>query len=233
MNLSTYYLLGFALGPVVVLITFVYFNDKHEKEPIKLLLICFLLGCFSVIPAILLEILAEKMGLTENPSSLFRTFLVAFIGVALMEEFSKFIFLRGFIFRHKEFNEPYDGIMYMMMIGMGFAMVENLIYVFSQETYEAQVHVAQIRALSAVPAHGTFAIIMGYFAGKANFDRKNSFGLLLLGILAATFFHGAYDFFLMQGVYPAIVAGAFVSLIIGIVLSIKAIKIHKRNSPFQ
>jgi protease PrsW len=233
MNLSTYLLIGMALAPVVLLTSIVYYKDKHEKEPLRLLIVSFILGCVSVVPAIMLEVLAERTGLGESPFQPVQTFLHAFIGVALAEEFSKYIFLRGYLYKHKAFNEPYDGIMYAMMIGMGFAMTENLMYVFSGDSFGDSMRIAIIRALTAVPAHASFAVLMGFFAGLAKFNKKHAFVLLLTGLLTATLFHGAYDFFLMQAFYPGITAGAFVSLIIGIFLSLKAMKIHQKASPFK
>lgn len=221
-------LVAMALAPVVVLITYVYFNDYNNKEPRKLLLVCFLLGIISVVPAIAMSTLFEYLGLHLDPSSLRRTFLFAFITVAFSEELAKFIFLRRYAYRKKAFDEPYDGIMYAMMIGMGFAGIENFLYVASQGDLAASMQVAGLRALTAVPAHATFAILMGYYAGKAKFASKNKTGLLLFGLLAATVFHGAYDFFLMQDVVPGIVIGAFVSLAVAIWLSVKAIRIHQR-----
>ncbi len=92
--------------------------------------------------------------------------------------------------------------------------------------------VGLLRAFTAVPAHATFGILMGYFMGKAKFSNKR-ISLNLLGLLLATIFHGAYDFFLFINFIPGISIGAFVSLIIGIVLSKKAIKRHQNSSNFK
>jgi RsiW-degrading membrane proteinase PrsW (M82 family) len=113
------------------------------------------------------------------------------------------------------------------MVSMGFAALENILYVFQHG-----VATGITRAFTAVPAHATFAILMGYFMGKAKFS-KNKTELNLLGLLVATIFHGAYDFFLFINFIPGIATGAFVSLIIGIVLSKKAIKKHQQSSQFK
>ena len=89
-------LVAMALAPVVVLITYVYFNDYNNKEPRKLLLVSFLLGIISVVPAIALSTMFEALGLRLDSSSLWRTFLFAFITVAFSEELAKFIFLRWY-----------------------------------------------------------------------------------------------------------------------------------------
>jgi RsiW-degrading membrane proteinase PrsW (M82 family) len=110
---------------------------------------------------------------------MFETFAFAFFVVGVAEEVSKFIFLRWNLFLRPEFDEPYDGITYAMMIGMGFATLENFMYVYnSNNAYE----VAWLRAFTAVPAHATFAIAMGYFTGLAKFNKEKRFSYLLKGL---------------------------------------------------
>lgn len=226
-------LLALALTPVVVLITYVYFHDRHEREPVLLLFWAFVLGILSVIPTLIISFGWGALGFELDGSSIPSTFTYAFMVVALTEEFAKFLMLRLFLYRKRAFDEPYDGIMYTMMIGMGFAAVENLLYVFGQPTYAESITVGGWRAITAVPAHATFAILMGYYAGKAKFSRRGKTGWLLAGIIAAVVFHGAYDFFLMQQVVPGLVLGAFASLFVAILLSVKAIRYHQRVSPHR
>ena len=221
-------LIALTLGPVVAIIMFIYFKDKYEKEPLGLLLFSFFLGMLSTLPAIGLELLGEAFGFKES-SNLLQTAIYAFIVVGFSEEFSKFIFLRWVIFPNKEFNEPYDGIVYAVMISMGFAAVENVMYVM-----KGGMHVALLRAFTAVPAHAVFAVIMGYYVGAAKFTfRASRIKYLVIGLLAATLFHGAYDFFLFQQLHGLLAILAFIVLILGIILSFKAIKVNQRLSPFR
>jgi RsiW-degrading membrane proteinase PrsW (M82 family) len=154
-------------------------------------------------------------------------FIKAFLVVGLTEEFSKYIIVRFFNQPKKEFNEPFDGIMYAVMVSMGFAATENIMYVL-----ESGYVTGFLRAFTAVPAHATFGILMGYFMGKAKFS-KNRITLNLLGLLFAVTFHGFYDFFLFIDFIPGIWIGAFISLILGIILSKKAIKKHQDDSHFN
>ena len=147
--------------------------------------------------------------------------------MALVEEFSKYIIVRFYAQKKNEFNEPFDGIVYAVMVSMGFAALENILY-----TYQYGFGVGVTRAFTAVPAHATFGIIMGYFMGKAKFS-NNSIKLNLLGLLFATLFHGSYDFFLFINFIPGIYIGAFVSLLIGIIFSKKAISRHQNSSNFK
>lgn len=221
-------LLLLAIAPVFIIILYIYFKDKFEKEPIGFLFKNFLLGVtLSILITTILGGVASKLIPLINETSVFEQFLKAFIVVALVEEFSKYVIVRYYSQRSKEFNEPFDGIVYAVMVSMGFAALENVLYVF-----QYGVSTGITRAFTAVPAHATFAIIMGYFMGKAKFS-KNRIGLNLLGLICATLFHGAYDFFLFINFIPGIWIGAFISLFIGIYLSRKAIKKHQNSSYFK
>lgn len=221
-------LLLLAIAPAMVIMLYIYFKDKFEKEPIKFLFKNFALGATAsiLITAILGTLINVLLPITDD-KSIWQMFLKAFITVALVEEFSKYIIVRYVAQRNKEFNEPFDGIVYAVMVSMGFATLENILYTFQ---YGAGTGIT--RAFTAVPAHATFAILMGYFMGQAKFS-KNRFQLNIIGLLIATIFHGAYDFFLFINFVPGIASGAFVSLVIGIFLSRKAMKLHQQNSNFR
>ena len=221
-------LLLLAIAPVMIVVIFIYYKDKFEKEPIPFLFKTFLLGASaSVLITVVLHFLANSVLPLVNSKSIFQQLIKAFVIVALVEEFSKYIIVRYFTQNKREFNEPFDGIVYAVMVSMGFAALENVLYV-----YQYGVTTGITRAFTAVPAHATFAILMGYFMGKAKFS-KNKIQLNLLGLLVATIFHGAYDFFLFINFIPGTVIGAILSLVIGIFLSNKAIKKHQQNSNFK
>ena len=221
-------LLLLAVVPVFVIIFYVYIKDKYEKEPIRFLFYNFLLGAIvSVIITTLLYIIIEIPLPLKNHDSVFEQFIKAFFVVGFSEEFSKYIIIRYYAQPHEEYNEPFDGIVYAVMVSMGFAATENIMYVL-----QGGMEVALIRAFTAVPAHATFAILMGYFMGKAKFS-KNRIVLNLTGLFLAVLFHGAYDFFLFIDFVPGIWMGAFISLFIGIILARKAIKRHQYDSQFN
>lgn len=221
-------LLLFAVAPVMAVCLYIYFQDKHEKEPFGLMFKSFLFGAIlSILLVLGLYLITGKILPLTDKFSIWQQFIQAFIVVALAEEFSKYIFVRYYAQTKKQFNEPYDGIVYAVMVSMGFACTENIMYVL-----EGGYQVAFLRAFTAVPAHATFGILMGYFMGKAKFS-KNRIKLNLMGLGLATLFHGAYDFFLFINFIPGIATGAFISLIIGIILSKKAINRHQKNSNFN
>ncbi|WP_396601441.1 PrsW family intramembrane metalloprotease [Algibacter sp. R77976] len=217
-----------AIAPICIIIMFIYFKDKYEKEPKRLLFYNFLLGAIVsiIVTSILYYVFDIVLPLT-NKTSIFEQFIKAFFVVGLIEEFSKYIIIRYFAQPNKAFNEPFDGIVYAIMVSMGFAATENIFYVL-----EGGYPTALARAFTAVPAHATFGILMGYFMGKAKFS-NNRFVLNLVGLVLAILFHGAYDFFLFIDFIPGIWVGAFISLFIGLVLSRKAIIKHQQDSQFK
>jgi len=217
-----------AVAPVMVIIIYIYFQDKYEKEPIGLLLASFLLGAIvSIIIVTLLYVFTGQFIPITDEYSIWQQFIQAFVVVALSEEFSKYVIVKYFNQPKKAFNEPYDGIIYAVMVSMGFACTENIMYVL-----EGGYQTAVLRAFTAVPAHATFGILMGYFMGKAKFS-NNRFKLNMAGLFLAVFFHGAYDFFLFIRFIPGISIGAFISLAVALYLSRKAIKKHRKNSNFK
>ena len=220
-------LLALALAPAIAIIWFIYTKDEYEREPTGLLAIAFFLGILSIIPALLGGALGESLGYTTSVN-IYTTAIYAFIIVALSEELAKFIFLRGYLFGKSDFNEPFDGIVYAVMVGMGFAAFENIIYVV-----QGGLAVGILRMFTAVPAHAAFGVIMGYYVGMAKFDFKNRNKLLLKGLFWAVIAHGAYDFFLMQERFEILGIMAFVVLIFSIQFSQKAIALHQDASPFH
>ena len=217
-----------AIVPVCIIIFYIYIKDKYEKEPKRLLLLSFISG--AIVSILITTILYSGFDVLlplDNHFSIRQQFIKAFFVVGLTEEFSKYIIVRYVSQPRRAFNEPFDGIMYAVMVSMGFAATENIMYVL-QGGYQ----VALVRAFTAVPAHATFAILMGYYMGKAKFSNSKVL-LNFTGLFLAVLFHGTYDFFLFVDYIPGLWIGAFFSLIIGIFLSRKAIQIHQEDSNFN
>lgn len=223
-------LLALAIAPGIAICIYIFLKDIYNKEPKRLLLASFLLGILTIIPPLFIETALQPY-FTDGIAG---TWLFAFAVVALSEELSKFFVLRYYCYRRKSFDEPLDGIVYSVMVGMGFATIENISYVL-QYGYGT----AFIRMFLSVPAHATFAVVMGYFVGKARFDSANSFRYMVTGLFWAVLFHGGFDFFIFLQKSPDIkpyvsetllFAGAVVSFIIAIRLSRKHINLHQQLS---
>ena len=151
-----------------------------------------------------------------------------FCGVALIEEGMKYFFLKKYLFNRPEFNEPLDGIVYAVMVSLGFATIENISYVIGAQGQGT--NVAILRMFSAIPLHAACGVIMGYFVGMAKFNKENYNTLLLKGVLIATLVHAIYNYFLFLGQVQIL---SFVALFIAIYFSRKAIKIHQKDSQIR
>ena len=223
--MNIFFLLAIALAPGAAIGLYIYWKDKHEREPLGLLVKSFFFGVISTLITLLISWPISRL-VPLDPTSVTQQAVHAFLLVALIEEFSKFIFVRWVLYPNKNFNEPFDGIVYSVTVSLGFAGLENILYVM-----DGGVETAVLRMFTAVPAHASFAVLMGYFLGKAKFEHKKAhYAIYALGV--ATLFHGAYDYFWFISYVPGIWIGAVISLIIGIVLSRRAIHIHQQASPF-
>ena len=176
-----------AILPVAVFLFFIFRKDT-EKEPIKLLLKCFLWGCIATLPIVLIELVFDFFNIFT--SAFWHSFYKAFVVAAFVEEGVKFLVLYWIIWKHKEFDQHFDGIVYAVFVSLGFAVVENILYVF-----DGGIGISVMRAILAIPLHGFCGVIMGYFFAIAKFceiDKKQKF--LWLSFLVPLLFHGLYDF---------------------------------------
>jgi len=180
-----------SITPVMIFLYLIYRKDR-VKEPLKLLAKCFFGGFLSLALALLIDEPIAPFGESmSNPffKSLYEAFLVA----AAPEEFAKIVVLYWLVWKSKDFDQHYDGIIYAVFVSLGFALVENILYVF-----EGGMGVAMLRAVLAVPGHGFFAVLMGYYFSLARFhegpERRK---YLILSLAFPILFHGLYDFALM------------------------------------
>ena len=221
-------LLALSIAPGFAICIFIYLKDKYNREPIGLLIVSFILGMFSVIPAIIIQLLSGISIESLTGKTISEVAFFAFLVVALSEELSKFIMVRYFAYRRKAFDDPFDGIIYAVMVSMGFATLENIGYV-SQHGMATGI----VRMFLSVPAHATFAVLMGYQLGLAKFDSKNKNWHLLMAIVWPVLFHGLFDFFLFLGNTLLHIGGSILSFIVAIRLSRKAIRKHQAASKAQ
>jgi RsiW-degrading membrane proteinase PrsW (M82 family) len=221
------FLLTLALAPGAVIGLYIYLKDRYEPEPIRLVVLSFFLGFVSIFITLVISFPVHWL-IPINEKDLTEQAVHAFLLVALIEEFSKFIFVRWVLYPNKNFNEPFDGIVYAVSVSLGFAGLENIMYVMNSDNGAVT---GFMRMFTAVPAHATFAVLMGYYLGRAKCEKGKPY-LAWYGLIAATLFHGAYDYFWFVSFVPGLWMGAIASLVIGIVLSRKAIKMHQDASPF-
>ena len=186
--------IGAALLPALVLLFLVYRADKVEKEPVDLILKLILMGVLSALLASAVESLGmAALDRMVSPNNPYYTVLLAFLVVAAVEEGCKFLLLKKRSWNNPNFDFMFDGIVYAAAVSLGFAALENIIYVFGYG-----LSVAPARAVFAIPGHLSFSVFMGYFYGRARLaansgDVSRSRLNLWAAYLSAVFFHGFYD----------------------------------------
>lgn len=174
--------------PTIIIITIILKFDHYEKEPTALLIKLFIMGALSIIPAIIIESFLPDHTQLVSLSSIF---LYALLGVGLIEEGVKFAAAKIYAYKRPSYNEIYDGIIYCTIVALGFATVENILYIFHYGT-----SAAVIRALTAVPAHAIFGITMGYYMSKEKVALRNKGYYAFMSIFMPVLIHGIYDFIL-------------------------------------
>ncbi|MEC5422442.1 glutamic-type intramembrane protease PrsW [Virgibacillus sp. C22-A2] len=209
-------ILSAGVAPTLALMSFFYLKDRIT-EPIPLIIRTFLLGALFVFPIMFIQYVLTAEFLHTS------TFIHSFFIVSLPEEFFKwFIFIYA-IYHHSEFDAHYDGIVYAVAISLGFATVENILYLFTNG-----IEYAFSRALFPVSSHALFGVIMGYYFGKAktnDFYKKRN---IAYAFIIPFLLHGIYNYIL-----KAITSGWLFLLIpfmIGLwVLGLQRVK--KANEP--
>lgn len=196
-----------AVLPTIILGTFIYKNDKLEKEPTSLLASLLIAGVGSAFLTLTLSTILVKL-IPFFGSEYYTSFdpmslaLYVFVGIALIEEFSKWVFIYSIAWKNKEFNHVYDAIVYCVFVSLGFATFENLLYVFSSESIASAFSVAFGRMIFSVPGHAFFGVLMGYYLGLAKLTSFNgikdkSKKYLMLSMIIPTICHFLFDYLLM------------------------------------
>lgn len=221
-----------AVAPALFLMKKVYDLDKIEKEPPQLLWKLFLCGCLSVIPGVILEVLYTRLisPLFLNSSALVYLLAENFLGVALVEEGCKFFFLYKRAYRHPAFNYRFDGVVYAVFVSLGFALVENILYVA-----QFGIGTGLLRALLSVPLHAVCGVYMGLaFGDMKSHSSEKGFLLAALSCLPLPILiHGFYDFCLSQEGYVSLLL--FIAFVIAVfLLCLKRLKTaSRRDTPID
>lgn len=192
---------GSAVVPSLLLLWYIYARDKNP-EPRGLLIRTFLWGAFICVPVVPVAMALEGMGQGFTGDMWSDALVKAFLGAAIPEEFFKFLVLRWYVWRKSHFDEPLDGVVYGATASLGFATLENILYVGS-----GGLETAVLRAVTAVPCHAFAGVVMGAFLGRARFaEGGQRSALMWMGLGSAILLHGAYDAFLFTGSGFAVLA---------------------------
>ncbi|MBN2586871.1 MAG: PrsW family intramembrane metalloprotease [Candidatus Fermentibacteraceae bacterium] len=215
--------LGLAVIPSLLIVYYFRRKDRARPEPGRAVTVFFLLGLLSTLPAIIIELALGSLGSGLEASRFLYPPFKAFIIAGLVEEGLKLFLVMRFAYRKHFFDEVMDGIVITVVAGMGFACLENVLYVLGRG-----MTVGFLRAFTSVPMHASVSAIMGYHIGLSRFacsvlQRRR---LLLKGFLLAVFFHGMYNLCIFAIPYwtPLIVLGLPPVLIWSILLARKLVR---------
>lgn len=173
--------------PVILVLGYMNWVDRFHREPRGLLTKLFVLGCLSVIPIVFIELyLMEMNTFTGNMAAFYDAFVVA----GLTEETFKWLIVVVIAYSSKAYDEPLDGIVYAVFVSMGFAVIENILYVYQYGT-----GVAIMRAVTSVPAHMLFGVMSGFYLSIAKFSNRKIY--FILSLVVPIIMHGIYNFILL------------------------------------
>ena len=176
-----------AVVPSILLIWYFRSRDLYP-EPARVLAATFGLGVLIVLPVLIVALPVDR-ALVGVGSPYVSGLLGAFLTAAIPEEAFKLLVVTRYCSRHREFDEPIDGIVYGAVASLGFATLENVLYVA-----RGGLPLAAARALTAVPGHAFMGAIMGYYVARAKFEPEKRRSSLALAFLVPMLVHGAYDF---------------------------------------
>lgn len=230
-------LLGLTILPVFLLMLFIYFQDKYQKEPIKKLVKAFFGGMLAIAFTYAIVFIID-ITLGKIPPLANTVFYQAFVEAGIPEELSKFLIFMIFIWRDKDFDEYFDGIVYACFIGLGFACLENIMYVLSAsiESLAGGFITSFFRALLSVPGHFLFGVILGYFLSMAKFRPEKKALYIMMGLGLAMLAHGMFDWLLMvtEGLSTGLTLLVYALFILGDaglwIYSVSLIRRQQKNS---
>jgi len=215
-----------AVAPAVILLLLFYKVDKFQPEPIKLLLKLYFLGMLSVIPILIMETILTSLNIFILLDNDLMNLYDALVVAGFSEELFKWIIVILFVFKSREFDEYIDGIIYCVFVSLGFATVENILYVL-----EGSYFVAITRAILSVPAHMLFGVSMGYYLSFSKFGttKKIRNRYMVLSLVIPILLHGAYDYILMSHIPYLLLT--FIPFVIWMwFFNMKKLKIYYNNA---
>jgi len=183
-----------AITPGIALALSIYFTDRYDKEPFMLLIKVFILGSLSVIPTAFVENFLDSYNIFQGfLGAAYTSYIVA----GMTEEFFKGLVVYKIALPNKAFDEKLDGIVYASLSALGFATIENIMYVVFRFT--ANPHIGLYRGVLSVPAHMLFGITMGYYLSLAKFAHTNGEYKTYVrkAIIIPALLHGTFNFILM------------------------------------
>lgn len=184
------------LAPALLLICYIYYADHLQREPMRQLWRAFCFGIGSIAVSLIFSTFLELFGLDNGYlGGLLGVLNQAFWGAAIPEETAKLLMLWLVVRRNPYFDERMDGIVYAVCVGMGFAGLENVMYLGESDDW---VTLGIMRGLLAVPCHYYNAVAMGYFYSLYKWgQQERRTRNLVLAWVVPIMMHGIYDSLVM------------------------------------
>ena len=176
-----------AITPPLLLLWFFHSRDLN-REPRAVVWRAFVFGMLAIVPDVLIALPLDKLLIVRLSEPFSKTLLKVLLTAAAPEELCKLFVIWFYCARHREFDEPMDGIVYGAIVGLGFATLENVLYVA-----QSGIGIALLRAFTAVPGHAFMGAIMGYFVGQAKFRGSGKGALLAKAYLVPVALHTLVD----------------------------------------
>lgn len=214
MNFSKY--MPLLIAPFVFFVLILLARKIMEKKVLNLFASAYFIGLLTAVPMILALYFVYEYWLT-HVSSLRRIVFYSFVLIGFLSEFTKFLLLRFYYLPKESFTKPFDGILFSVMIAMGYATTANayFLYYWSYSDNPKMVLYTLPAAMLFIP------IIMGFFIGMSKY-RDNYFDSLT-GLMAATFFYGFYGFCLISQDYTLLGLYGGGLAIISVLLAVKSL----------
>ncbi len=185
------------ITPAISIALAVYLGDRYDREPLSLLFKTFLFGALIVIPTIVLERILIFFNIFPG---IFDIAYTSFVVAGFTEELLKREVVMRLVYKSKYFDEKLDGIVYAIFSALGFATVENIMYLLRFSSYNP--YVGLYRGILSVPAHAVFGVTMGYYLSLAKFSNSEheERDYLRKSLYMPIILHGIFNFILMASI---------------------------------
>lgn len=197
------------LAPSFIWLLF-FLRKDHHPEPNRMILKIFVIGMAITIVAAFIEFYVEKImdiametakAIAFTPSALYSFLFISVILIsAFIEEFIKYLVVKEAVLKNPEFDEPVDAMLYMIIVALGFAAVENMMILMSLGNFfdQSTIYIIAFRFIGATFLHALCSATIGYFLAMSIFESKRKLSLLLIGISMASLLHGIYNFSIIK-----------------------------------
>jgi len=185
--------------PSLLLLALILYSDRKSREPLLMILICAFSGAFTICLSLIIDKLILKSHLIvgdlftdSNTYSIYRIMILA--GV---EEYVKLLVLYLFLYRNKAFDDIFDGFVYSSIIALSFSLIETILYIINETTFNDMSSLAILRNFTAIPLHVTCGIAMGYFVSLEKFakDKRKKVINMFFALVIPTLIHTIYNVF--------------------------------------